>query len=486
MNNKALTDLNPKPLWENFTKICTIPRPSHHEEKISAFMEDFGKKLNLPTIKDKYNNVIIKKPATPGMENCKTVILQAHLDMVPQKNSNIQHDFTKDPIQAYIDGEYVTAKGTTLGADNGMGVAAIMSILQASDIQHSPIEALFTSSEEDGMVGANNLNPKHLSGTILLNLDTEIEGEIDIGCAGGVITEITLPYATTKVASNATAWQIKITNLRGGHSGTDIHLQRGNANKILNRLLWQITNDCAMQLGSFAGGSVANAIPREAAATVIIPNKFTDNFKQLLEKFNNTIKQELGEIDPDVKITTAQTDLPKSVFNSTDQKKLLQAVYGCQNGVMRMSHTMKDLVETSTNLGMIKTESDCTRITTLQRSSSESCKLNIATMIAAIFSLAGGKIEHSNAYPGWQPNPKSQILQVAKKAYQEKFGNDPEIRAIHAGLECALFGDILPNLDMISIGPTIKFPHSPDEKVYIPSVAKFWDFLLTILKEIPK
>jgi dipeptidase D len=485
MNVKALTDLEPKQLWQNFAKLCEIPRPSHHEEKISAFMKKFGEELGLETHADKLGNVIIKKPATTGMENRKKVILQAHLDMVPEKNSDVQHDFTKDPIEAYIDGDFVTAKGTTLGADDGIGVATIMTILQSKEIKHGPIEALFTINEEDGMNGAAAIKPSDLGGEILLNLDGEIEDEINIGCAGGLYTDAKIPYSTEAPSSNAIAYQIVVSGLHGGHSGIDIHLGRGNAIKILNRLLWEGSQQCDLKLAKFDGGSAANAIPREAHAIAVINKNNEDKFLKFIEELNKILKDELIKKDDDLKIVATKTTTPKTVFTTESQDNVLKAIYICPNGVISISAAIPGLTETSTNIGIIKTTDNNVELYTLQRSSIESLKAKIAEMVKIAFESTGGKAKQTGSYPAWQPNTESNILKLAQEIYKKLFNQEAKAAAMHAGLEPALLGKIFPNLDMISIGPTIKFPHSPNEKVEIKTVEKFWKFLLAILQEIP-
>lgn len=485
MTTQTLTDLEPKQLWQNFAKLCEIPRPSHHEKKISAFMKKFGEELGLETHADKLGNVIIKKPATTGMENRKKVILQSHLDMVPGKNSSVQHDFTKDPIEAYIDGNFVTAKGTTLGADNGIGVAAIMTILQSKEIKHGSLEALFTINEEDGMDGAAAIKPEDLSGEILLNLDTEIEGEINIGCAGGLYTNAKIPYFTETTSNKETAYKIVVSGLRGGHSGIDINLGRGNAIKILNRFLWQATNDCDLKLASFDGGSAANAIPREAHAIIVVTKNNEEKFVNLANEFLKTLKQELAKKDDGIIFETSTTSMPKKVFTKESQENLCKAIYICPNGVFSMSANVPGLTETSTNIGIIKTTNKNVELITLQRSSSESLKKKIAEMVKIALESTGGSIKQQGNYPGWQPNTESKILQSAKEIYKKSFGKEVNVAAMHAGLEPALLGKTFPGLDMISIGPTINFPHSPDEKVEIATVDKFWKFLLEILLEIP-
>lgn len=486
MNTKTMFDLEPKQLWQNFAKLCEIPRPSHHEEKISAFMKNFGEELGLETHVNKLGNVIIKKPATAGMENRKTVVLQAHLDMVPEKNNDIQHDFTKDPIEAYVDGDVVTAKDTTLGADNGIGVATIMTVLQSKDIKHGPIEALFTINEEDGMDGAFAVKPEDLNGEILLNLDSELEGEIIIACAGRIYTNAKIPYTTETPSSDTQAYQVVVTGLRGGHSGIDIHLERGNAIKILNQLLWEANNVCDIRTAKFDGGNAANAIPREAHATIVVTKNNQDKFLKFIDEFTKTIKHELAKKDDGLTIQASTTSMPEKVFTKESLEKICKAIYICPNGVFTMSADIPGLTETSTNIGIIKTTDKNVELYTLQRSSTESLKEKIATMVKIAFESTGGIAERVGGYPAWQPNTESKILKLAEKVYKNLFNKEVKVTAIHAGLEPAILGHTFPNWDMISLGPTIKFAHSPDEKIEIATVGKFWKFLLEILQEIPK
>jgi len=483
--NKNLTELNPKTIWANFQSLLDIPRPSKKEEKVIQFMVDFGKKLGLETIVDDVQNVIIKKPATLGMENRMVVVLQGHLDMVPQKNSDKVHDFEKDPIEAYIDGEWVTANGTTLGADNGMGVAAAMSVLQATDLVHGPIECLFTIDEETGMTGAFGLKKGLLKGDILMNLDSEDEGELYIGCAGGIDTSATFNYESEPVPAGSNAYKITITGLKGGHSGLDIILQRGNSNKMITRFMWNAFRKMDLRLASIEGGSLRNAIPREAFAVVTVPADKQEAFKKYAVDYYQTVKKELASTEPEFKFEVLQTEMPTSVIDKKTTDSFLSSVYGCPNGVIRMSDDMVGLTETSLNLAIIKSVNGKITINCLLRSSVDSAKEDLTAMVESVFVLAGAKVVHEGAYPGWKPNVNSPILKTMKEIYQNKFGKTPDVKAIHAGLECGLLGEVYPNMDMISFGPTIRFPHSPDEKVNIASVQKFWDYLVETLKNVP-
>ncbi|MFO7978304.1 MAG: aminoacyl-histidine dipeptidase [Bacteroidales bacterium] len=482
---KALKDLKPEALWNIFEEICNIPHPSKKETAIIEYVKTFGEKLGLETIVDQVGNVIIKKPATPGMENRQGVILQGHLDMVPQKNNDTAHDFEKDPIQPYIDGEWVKAKGTTLGADNGIGVAAAMAVLQANDLEHGPLECLFTIDEETGMTGAGGLKPGILSGDILINMDSEDEGELYIGCAGGVDTNAFFTFKPESVPQGHVAYQLNIKGLKGGHSGLDIHLGRGNANKLINRILWKANREMDLQLSSIEGGSLRNAIPREAQAIVTLPGARAQEFEALVKEYEALMQKELGKADPGLVITLEKASLPNSIIEPVVARHLFSGVYGCPNGTMRMITEMPEVVETSTNLALIKSHEDVIEIATLQRSSVDSAKEDLSNMIRSVFELAKADVEHKGEYPGWKPNVDSPILKTMKQVYENKFGNIPEQKVIHAGLECGLLGGTYPNFDMISFGPTIRNPHSPDEMVKIPTVEMFWGFLLETLKNAP-
>jgi len=485
MSNEIL-NLEPRSIWKNFYSLTQIPRPSRKEEKIIQFMKEFGENLGLETIVDKVGNVIIKKPATAGMENRKGVILQGHLDMVPQKNNDVDHDFEKDPIETYIDGEWVTAKGTTLGADNGMGVAAAMSVLEADDIVHGPIEALFTVDEESGMTGAFNLSPDVLVGEILMNMDSEDEGELYIGCAGGTNANMRFTYSDVPVEDGSVAYNLVVGGLKGGHSGLDIHLGRGNSNKIIFRYIRHAARKHGLRLASIDGGNLRNAIPRDASAVVTIPAENVEDFEKCLSDFEKTVQKELSFTEPDLFITNEKTELPASLIDEETQNALTNAVYGCPNGVIRMSDAMAGLIETSNNLSTVKSNDGKIDVQCLMRSSVESGKEDLGNSIEAIFELAGAEVWFDGTYPGWQPNPDSPILKEMLEVYKNKYGKVPEIKAIHAGLECGLFSSVYPDWDMISFGPTIRYPHSPDEKVNIETVEKFYDFLVETLKYTPE
>ena len=486
MSNE-ISKLTPNEVWENFHAITRIPRPSHHEEQIRQFIADFGKELGLETIQDKIGNVIIRKPASAGMEKHKGVILQGHLDMVPQKNSDKDHDFTKDPIETIIDGEWVRANGTTLGADNGIGVAAAMAVLASKNLVHGPIEALFTATEETGMDGAIGLKSGLLKGDILINMDSEDEGELYVGCAGGEDANVLFNYTPVPVPAESIAFRLNITGLKGGHSGLDIILGRGNANKIFFRVMKEAYKVCGLRLASFNGGNLRNAIPREAFGIVTVPYAKADKLVGLLAGLTTIIKRELSATEPTLKIELSKTEMPSMLIDEQTQINLTHAIVACPNGVIRMSDSMPGLVETSTNLAIVKSDSDAKTISIacLMRSSVDTARAELGSRMDSVFSLAGAKVTLAGGYPGWKPNMESPILKTMQGVYQSKFGRIPEIKAIHAGLECGILGGTYPSWDMISFGPTIRFPHSPDEKVNIESVSKFWNFLVETLKSIP-
>lgn len=484
MMSNDIRELHPQDLWRNFYRLTRIPRPSGHEDKIRSFIADFGKNLGLETSVDEVGNVIIRKPATAGMEMCKGVILQAHLDMVPQKNSGTLHDFENDPIETIVDGDWVRACGTTLGADNGIGVAAAMAVLESTLLPHGPLEVLFTSDEERGMSGAIGLKPGLLKGEILLNLDSEDDGELCIGCAGGVNGTMSFSFNGEAVPAGYTGFSITVTGLKGGHSGVDIHLGRGNANKIMNRILFEGHARCGLLLASIDGGSLRNAIPRESIATVAVPVSGVERFLDALSVVSRKIKDELSLTEPALCIEAVPAETPEMMIEEPVFVKLLKAVYACPNGVMRMSSEMAGVVETSTNLAIVRSSHAALTIECLLRSSVDSAREELQVMINSLFDLAGARSVFDKGYPGWKPNPDSPILKKMREIYIATFGKVPEIRAVHAGLECGIIGGTYPALDMISFGPTIRYPHSPDEKVNIASVRKFRDFLLEILGKV--
>jgi len=480
--NSEVRNLEPKALWNNFADLNAVPRASKKEERVIAFMVNFGKKLGLETTVDPVGNVIIKKPATNGFEKKKTIVMQSHLDMVHQKNNDTDFDFETQGINMYIDGDWVRAKGTTLGADNGLGVATIMSILESNDIPHPAIEALFTIDEETGMTGAMGLKAGYLSGDILLNLDTEDDEEIGVGCAGGIDITATKSYTSEKTPENNFAYRITVKGLRGGHSGMDIHKDFGNANKMMNRILYALKD--ISSISKIDGGSLRNAIPRESNAVVV-----TENVKKFEEEFYiaaSKIINEYNSIEDELEILLEECLIPENIISKKDSEALIKAIYITHNGVYRMSPDINDLVETSNNLARVLVIDGEMKILCLTRSSIESGKMDLTYHIRSGFELAGFDVQLGGSYPGWKPNPKSAILKVLTAAYQTLFNEKPNVQACHAGLECGILGTNYPNMDMISFGPTITGAHSPDECASISSTLKFWKFVLHILKNIPE
>lgn len=479
-----MKNLQPQGLWSNFYDLTQIPRPSGQKEEVSAFLANYGRSLGLETIVDEIGNVIIRKPASPGYENHPGVILQGHMDMVPQKNNDTVFDFAKDPIEAYIDGEWVTAKGTTLGADNGIGVAAAMAILADKNVVHPPLEVLVTVDEETGMYGAFALEGGLLQGKTLLNLDSEAEGELYVGCAGGVDTTAKFAYTPVEVEEGDVAVKVSVTGCKGGHSGCDIHLQRANANKLLFRFLKEAVANYEARLASVEGGSLRNAIPREASAIITIPAEGLDEVMDLVAEFEDLFVAEYDGVEDNIRFMAEQVECPAMELPEDVQDFLIHAITACPHGVYRVIPEMPDVVETSNNLAMLKTEDNCVTVYCLTRSSVESRKEELQEIIHSVFAMAGAEVEFSGSYPGWKPNLKSHILEVMKQTYQENYGVEPRVIIIHAGLECGIIGRNYPGMDMISFGPTIKYPHSPDERVNIATVAKFYDYLLATLKAL--
>jgi len=482
----SVRNLEPQIIWNHFEDLNAVPRPSKKEERIRQFMVDFGKKLGLETLVDKIGNVIIKKPATKGMEQKETVILQGHIDMVHQKNSDTVFDFSKQGIESYIDGEWVKAKGTTLGADNGMGVAAAMSLLSSSDLVHPALEALFTIDEETGMTGAKHLDGSLLTGKVLLNLDTEDDDEFSVGCAGGIDTNTLYKYKTKEVPSDYTAFTIDLRGLKGGHSGMDIHLGRGNANLLMNRLIYEATKQFYIRITELEGGSLRNAIPRESFGTVVLPATEKENFVNFFNEFTALLKFENSSSEPDMIFTLAEAELPELMVDTEDHQKILGVIYTTPNGVWKMSEKIEGLVETSSSFAKVIIKNGEFITQSLQRSMVEAGKHDIANAMRVTYKLIGAKVIQGGDYPGWAPNPDSKILKVLEKKYVEMYNEQPRVQACHAGLECGILSEHILDCDMISFGPTIKNPHSPDEKVNIASVQKFWDFLLEVLKETPE
>lgn len=481
-----IRNLEPKALWNKFSDLNAVPRPSKKEEKIIEFMMGFGKSLGLTTRKDEVGNVIIKKAATEGMENHKTVVLQSHLDMVCQKNSDTTFNFETQGIEMLIDNGWVKAKGTTLGADNGIGVATIMAILESKDIPHPPLEALFTIDEETGMTGAMGLKAGELKGEILLNLDTEEDTELDIGCAGGVDVTAKRTYRKENTPSGSVAYKITIKGLNGGHSGMDIHKGLGNANKLMNRILHNLLEDADVRIHEINGGSLRNAIPRESTAVITVPNGKVEELKSTLNKKIAEIKSEFSLVEKGLLIITENCDTPGHVMNAEAQRKIIHAIYTAHNGVYRMSAAIPNLVETSNNIARVLIENGEITIQCLTRSSVESSKFDLAQALRSAFELAECEVIFAGSYPGWTPNVNSPILTIMVNLYEKMNKEKPKVVACHAGLECGILGRNYPEMDMISFGPTIKGAHSPDERVNIASVQKYWNYVQEILKNIPK
>lgn len=484
--SQEVRNLEPKALWNKFADLNAVPRPSKKEERVIAFMKDFGAKLGLETIEDEVGNVIIKKPATPGMENRKTIVMQSHLDMVHQKNADTVFDFDTQGIEMYVDGDWVRAKGTTLGADNGLGVATIMAVLESTDIKHPAIEALFTIDEETGMTGAMGLKGGLLNGEILLNLDTEEDDEIDIGCAGGVDVTAERAYNEEETPENSVGYTITVKGLNGGHSGMDIDKGLGNANKIMNRLLFDSFENFGLQIVEINGGSLRNAIPRESFAKVVISEIFDEAFVFDMQEVINDIKTEFKTTEPNLEIKIEKLgDTPAKVMELGVQEGLVRALYTAHNGVYRMSADMENLVETSNNIARVIVKDGKIHIGCLTRSSVETSKFDLANALRSAFELIGCEVTFSGSYPGWTPNVSSPILEVLKEIYEKQNNEKPHVVACHAGLECGILGTNYPDMDMISFGPTIKGAHSPDERASIKSAQKYWKFVLEILENIP-
>ncbi|TYB70490.1 aminoacyl-histidine dipeptidase [Bizionia gelidisalsuginis] len=484
--NTEIRALEPQELWNKFADLNAVPRPSKKEERVIAFIKDFGAKLGLETIEDEVGNVIIKKPATSGMEDHVAIVLQSHLDMVHQKNADTDFDFDTQGIEMHIDGDWVRAKGTTLGADNGLGVATIMAILESKTIEHPAIEALFTIDEETGMTGAKGLKGGLLTGGILLNLDTEEDDEIGVGCAGGVDVTATRTYTEEETPEFKTGYTVTVIGLQGGHSGMDIHKGFGNANKIMNRLLFDGFENFGLRISEINGGSLRNAIPRESNATVVIDAIHEEVFVAEMEELATTIKAELKTMEPDLQIVVSACETPEKMMDLGVQEGLTRAIYAAVNGVFRMSADIPDLVETSNNIARVVVKDGNIKIACLTRSSVESSKIDLANTLRAAFELTGCEVEFSGDYPGWAPNMESSILKVLDVLYEKMNGEKAHVAACHAGLECGILGQNYPEMEMISFGPTIRGAHSPDERASISSAQKYWKFVLEILKNIPK
>lgn len=482
----ALSSLYPQPLWQWFGQICAIPHPSKHEQALSQHIQQWARDKGLAVIEDKVGNLIIKKPATPGFENRKIVVIQAHLDMVPQKNADKIHDFTTDPIDAYVDGDWVKARGTTLGADNGIGMASALAILGSDDIQHGPLEVLLTIDEEAGMTGAFGVEPGMLDAEILINTDSEQEGEIYMGCAGGVDAEFTVPAQWQNTASGVIAFDLSLTGLKGGHSGVNIHLGRGNANKLLARFLADHATVLELAIASFSGGSLRNAIPREATVSLTVPSAKLTQLQHAMTEFEALLQFELAAVEPALKLSLAEVVTPAQVLTAATQHTLIHLLNLCPNGVMRMSDEVEGVTETSLNMGVISTKEHSIQVLCLIRSLIDSGRQQVESMLSSLAQLSGAQVKFSGAYPGWKPNPDSPVMAIVRDTYQDIYHKEPVIMVIHAGLECGLFKKPYPDMDMVSIGPTIRFPHGPDEMVNITTVGQYWELLLAVLKRIPQ
>ncbi len=486
MLDQNLASLAPTSLWQHFAAITQIPRASKHEERAAAYVVGRARELGLAVLRDDVGNVLVKKPATKGMEDRRTVVLQSHLDMVCQKTPDSTHDFANDPIAARIDADVVRADRTTLGADNGIGVAATLAVLASTDIAHGPIEALFTVDEETGMTGANGLKPGFLGGDILLNLDSEDEGEICIGCAGGADFKARSTYTEAPVPKGWVALSIDVGGLKGGHSGVDIHLGRANASKVLARVLYECLGEVALRVVRFQGGDLRNAIPRSASAVIVVPAKAADAVVARIAGLAQQICNEYAPADPDMKITTTKAKAATTAMSGALTKKLLSTLYASPHGVFAMVRDMPEVTETSTNLAIVDVAKGEIAITHMLRSSVDTKKRDVANMLTAVFSLLGCDVVVSAGYPGWTPNTRSPVLAILRERYEARFNKPARVTATHGGLECGIIRSVYPTMDAVSIGPTVRFPHSPDEHVEIASVQKFWDFLTDVLAAVPK
>lgn len=485
MTMSEIKNLKPECIWRNFDALTQVPRPSGHLEKVQQFLLDFAKNTGVEAFKDEAGNIVMRKPATPGMENRKTVILQAHMDMVPQKEKTSTHNFETDPIRTYIDGEWVRAKGTTLGADDGLGVAAIMAVMEAKDLKHGPIEALITADEETGMYGANGLPGGELEGEILLNLDTEQEGELIIGSAGGVDITATLDYQEAESDKTDAAVKITIKGLKGGHSGLEICEGRGNANKMMVRIVREAIAEDEACLASWHGGNMRNAIPREAEVVLTLPKENVEDLKAIVAEYKETFNNEYKGIESDIEVVAEDVALPEMIVPQEIQDNLVDAIYAAHNGVWRYIPTMPEIVETSSNLAIVDIDGGKAAIKILARSSSETMKEDLSTSLESCFNMAGMKVEFSGAYGGWDPNTDSELIKVMRNIYKNLFNEEPTVQVVHAGLECSIILSKYPGLDICSFGPTLLSPHTPTERAHWPSTTKFWDLLVKTLEEIP-
>jgi len=480
-----INTLEPGSVWHFFQEISRIPRPSGKTLAIQEWLLNFARERGLESLRDAAGNILIRKPASKGLENVKPVVLQSHMDMVCEKNSGTEHNFETDPIQMYIDGEWLKAKGTTLGADNGLGLAAQLAILDDKNLNHCPVECLFTADEETGLYGAYGLQPGFFESRRLINLDSEDEGELFIGCAGGMNSKFTFCYETEPAPKDYFYFKVSINGLQGGHSGDDIEKGRGNANHLLARLLWHANSETDLRLHSFTGGNLSNAIPREATFIAGVPFSLKEEVRVRINIYQSDLEDEFGPQEPGLNLELASEPVPDTVLKKKDSDRFISAMYACPTGVIAMSYSPPGLVETSLNLASVKqtSENEWT-ITTSQRSSIESAKHALSHRLEALFSLAGISASHGEGYPGWKPNPDSELVRLVSSTYKELFGKDAKIRAIHAGLECGLFLDKYPGLDMVSFGPTMRGVHSPDERLHIPAVSNFWKLLVETIGKL--
>lgn len=481
-----IKNLQPQAIWKNFYLLTQVPRPSGHLEKIQKFLLDWAKEKGIEAILDEAGNVLMRKPATPGMEDCKVVTLQGHMDMVPQKSPESAHNFETDPIEAYIDGDWVRAKNTTLGADDGMAVATIMAIMEANDIQHGPLEGFITADEESTMGGVNDMSTDLLKGDILLNLDNETEGEMMIGSAGGVNLTATLEYKEVEVDAADAAVKVSLGGLLGGHSGLEINEGRGNANKMMARFVQDAIANFDACLASWQGGNMRNAIPREAEVVLTLPKENVEALKEVVEEWRATFTGEYEAIEKGLTFEVEDVALPAMIVPAEVQDNLVNALCGCHNGVMRFIPEVPSIVETSSNLAIVEIAGGKAMFKVLVRSSRDSMRECCAETLESIFSMAGMRVELDGAYPAWQPNPKSEIVELMRNVYRDLFNAENKVQVIHAGLECGVIGAKYPKMDMVSFGPTMRSPHTPNERCYIPSVEKYWQFVLATLARTPK
>ncbi|HBX45200.1 aminoacyl-histidine dipeptidase [Limibacterium fermenti] len=486
MSTTEILQLNPQNVWKHFHAFTQIPRPTGHMKEIAKYVVDFGKSLHLETSQDKVGNVLIRKPAFKGYESAKTVILQSHMDMVPQKNTGMAHDFLKDPIETVIDGEWVKARATTLGADDGIGCAMMLAVLEDDSLKHPPLEALFTVDEEVGMDGANGLQKGFIEGSILINLDTEEEGQLCIGCAGGLDVNISFDFTPDQsIPHKDVAYKVSLSGLKGGHSGTQIHLGRANANKLMNRFLKEAVKNYEARLAEIHGGSLRNAIPRESVAVVTVPNQLSDDLEDLVLEYESLFREDFAGIEDGISFVAEKVELPSALIPEEVQNNLIHAVEGCPNGVISDLADFPGVVESSLNLALVKSSEDTIEVKLLVRSSSESRKEWVSSAVESVFSLAGADVEFDSDYPGWQPDAHSELLHVMERAYLEKYGEKPQVIVIHAGLECGIIqSNVEQKLDIVSFGPTITGAHSPDESVKIDSVERSYDYLVSILEQL--